>query len=213
VERLTGLSGGVDITNLLALHEPVLVVKRGLNHTVPNSLGHNVLGRLFAVKSEAKTDIAQRDTGVRQRHHTNTGLDDILSEAQNQGVCAILSESLTVGVDNVEESIKVTCTDCLRKQQVRVHGLFQSRLAEDSTVWNITHQQLNDYQQLVRSLVKSASNGAGRRLAGSANQMAVSLRILQLDGTDAAKVIQIPSNLVVGSSDGEWVVGDQKICL
>jgi hypothetical protein len=146
VERLTRLSGGVDITDFLALHETVLVVKRGLDHTIANSLGHNILGRLFTVKSEAKADISQRDTGVGQRHHTNTGLDDILSESQDQSVCAILSEGLTVGVDNVEESIKVTCTDCLRKQQVRVHGLFQSRLTEDSTVWNITHQQLNDYQ-------------------------------------------------------------------
>jgi hypothetical protein len=33
------------------------------------------------------------------------------------------------GVDNVEEPIQISNTDCLRKQQIRVHGPFQGRLA------------------------------------------------------------------------------------
>ena len=51
VERLTGLASGVNITDLLALHESVLVVKRSLNDTIANSLGYNILGRLFAVEA------------------------------------------------------------------------------------------------------------------------------------------------------------------
>ena len=57
VEGLAGFSSGVDVTHFLALHEPVLVIKRGLDDTIPHSLGHNVLGRFFAVESKAKADI------------------------------------------------------------------------------------------------------------------------------------------------------------
>jgi hypothetical protein len=35
-------------------------------------------------------------------------------------------------------AIQISNTDCLRKQQIRVHGPFQGRLAEDCAVRNIT---------------------------------------------------------------------------
>lgn len=58
VEGLARLSCSIDISDLLALHVSMLAVERSLNHTVANSLGDNVLGRLLTTEVQADANVA-----------------------------------------------------------------------------------------------------------------------------------------------------------
>lgn len=111
VEDLTRLSGGIDVSNFLALHVTTLVVETGLDDTVPNRLGNNVLRRLFAIQAQTETDVPQGDARVGQRHHPNTRFDDVLSQTEDEGVRAILSERSGMCGYNVQEAIQITHTD------------------------------------------------------------------------------------------------------
>ena len=59
VERLARLARGVHIPNLFALHVSPLPVQRRLDDTVPDGLGHNILGRLLASQVQADADVAE----------------------------------------------------------------------------------------------------------------------------------------------------------
>jgi hypothetical protein len=142
MERLSWLSRSINIPNFLALHEASLTVQRSLNDTIPNSLCNNVLRRFLALQFQAYADISKGNSRVGQGHHSDTGFDDVLSEAQNESVRAVTSEGIAVLLDGMFEFSQLADSHGLNKLQIRCQWTFHACEAENSTVRNITHQQL-----------------------------------------------------------------------
>jgi hypothetical protein len=213
VEHFTGLLGGVDIAHILALHISILVVQHGLDHTIPNSFADNILCRLFAVQAEPQTDVAQGNAGVREGHHADTGLDDILAEAKDQGIGTVAVERHAVCLDDLLETLEIANTDGLDQQKVRMHGAFECRLPEDGSVGDVSHQQLHHDQQLHGCLVEAARMVRRRRFAGRSNEVLVGFGILELDGADATEIVEITRDLVVGRVWREFGVRNKEVGL
>jgi hypothetical protein len=213
VERLARLAGRVNVSSHLCLHEALLVVDRCLYHAVADRLGYNVLGRLFALQTEADANVTERDTRVGQRQHTDASLDDILSQAEDQGVSAVLLESRRVRLHNLQESLQITDSDSSDEAEVWLEGALEAGLAEDVALGNVAHEQLDHNQQLHRGLVEACGDVCGGGFAGSANQVLVCFRVRQLNGAYATEVEEIPRNLVVGGIRRELRLRDEEIGL
>lgn len=152
VESFTGLPRGVNIADLLALHVSMLAVQSSFNDAIADGLGDNVLGRLFATKVEADADVAQGNARVRQRHHADAGLDDVLTQTENQAVGAVAAEGVGVISNDGLEVLNLANPDGLDKEEVRVQRELQSGLAEGRSLGDIAHQQFNHQQKLGRRL-------------------------------------------------------------
>ena len=213
VESLTRLPRGIDVANLLALHVAPLPVQGCLDYSVTDCLGHYILGALLRAQMQANANVTKRNAAVTEAHHTNACLDHVLSQAKDQGIGTVAPERVRVVRDGRLKILKVTNTDGLDQKEVRMQSRLHCLLTECSSVGNVTHQQLNNEQQLGGSLAESQRAVAGRSLASCRCQMLVGLCVRELDGTNAAKIVQEARDLVVGSIFGKLCVGDQKIGL
>lgn len=155
MECFRWLTRCIYITSLLALHKAMLAVQRRLNNTVPDGLGHDVFRALLTSQMQAYADVAQGDARVRQGHHADASLDDVLSQSQNQRIGAVSSEGVGMICDGRLEVLQVADTDCLHQKEVRVQSLLHRSNTEGGAVRDITHQQLNDQQKLGRRLSKA----------------------------------------------------------
>lgn len=213
VERLARLASGVDVSRLLRLHKALLVVDRGLDDTVADSLCNNVLCRLFALQTKANADVTERDARVRERQHANARLDDVLSQTQNQCVGLVLVEDLGICLNDLEEALQITDTNRLHQTEVWLQSTLQAGLAEDVTFGNVTHEQLDDDQKLHGGLVEASRNIAGGRLAGGANEVVVCLGVGELDSAYATEVVEVSGHLVVRGVGRELRLRDEEIGL
>jgi hypothetical protein len=59
------------------------------DHTIPNGLAYDVFRVLLGIKVKLDADVAQGDTRIRERKSSDSGLDDILAEADDEGVCLV----------------------------------------------------------------------------------------------------------------------------
>jgi len=140
----------------------MLVVQCGLNHSIADGLGDNVLGRLFALDTEAEADVAKGDARVGQGQHADSSLDDVLTETEDQSVGAVLAEDACVLLEDAEEALQITDTYSLNKAEVREKGTLERWLAEDCAVRDVTHEQFNDDKQLHGRLVEASGDLVGR---------------------------------------------------
>ena len=74
--------------------------------------------------------------------------------------------------------------------------LLEVFVAEDGTVWDLSHQKLNDDKQLL-SLDAESSGTNLWSFSQSLDQRGLSLRILELHSLNAALIVEIASILVV----------------
>lgn len=213
VKGLTGFSCSIDIADLLALHVSMLAIQRSLNHTIANCLSDNVFSRLLATEMQANANIAERNARVRQRHHADTRLDDVLAQTQNQRVGAIAAERLGVIGNSRLKVFQIAHADSLHQEEVRVEGVLERRLAEGGAVGNVAHEQLDNEQKLGGSLGEANGTRARRGLTRRCSEVLVGFGVAQLDSADAAEVVKESGDLVVNSVLGELGVRDEEIGL
>lgn len=108
---------------------------------------------------------------------------------------------------------QVADADGLHQEEVRVEGVLERGLAEGGAVGNITHEQLDNEQELCGSLREANGARAGGGLAGGGSEMLMGFGVTQLDGADAAEVVEESGHLVVNSVLGELGVRDEEIGL
>jgi hypothetical protein len=108
VELLTWLIGLVQVSRYARLHEPSRVVDRGINHTILDGLGDNVLGVLFGVEAQLEANVRQGDLRVCQGDGTERSLDDKVTQSQNEEVGRVGLEGLFVLVERLLERCDVS---------------------------------------------------------------------------------------------------------
>jgi hypothetical protein len=139
MECLARLPRSIDVSDFLALHEAALPIQCGLNDAISNGLCDNILGGFFTAEVETDTDVSKGYSGVRQRHHADARLDDILPQSQNQGICPVSAEGICMVGDRCLEIFQVANANGLYEEKVRVQGEFQSWLSEGGTVGDVAH--------------------------------------------------------------------------
>ena len=75
-------------------------------------------------------------------------------------------------------------------------GLLEVRVREDLTVRNVSHKQFDDHLEL-QDLGAEGLSADLRTLAEGLDQTGLSLRVLKLDGLNAAKVVEISGVLII----------------
>ena len=65
------------------------MIDLGINHAIPNRLGDDVFRIFFRIEVELEADIFQGDARVGERDHAKGGLDDVVPQAEDEGVGAV----------------------------------------------------------------------------------------------------------------------------
>lgn len=108
VELLTWFIRLVQVSRYARLHEPSRMVDRGINHTILDGLGDNVLSVLFGVETEFEANVRQGDLRVCQSDGTERSLDDKVTQSQNEEVGRVGVEGLFVLVERLLERCDVS---------------------------------------------------------------------------------------------------------
>ena len=72
-----------------ALHPALLVDNTTLDDAVTDGLANNVLRIFFRVEVQLNADVSEGDARVRKRQSPNAGLDDVLSQSNNETVSLV----------------------------------------------------------------------------------------------------------------------------
>lgn len=160
-------------------------------------LGDDVLGVLLAVQLQLEADVAQRDLGVGEGDHADTGLDDVVAQAQDQVVVVILLELGAVLSQGRLELGQVSYAHSLCDVQVGHERKSQHGKAESGSVGEIAHEQLHDQSQLVDCLEESGSRRILGSLADCLEDVLMGGGVIQLQRVDAPQVVHVADKLVV----------------
>lgn len=144
MESFARLSSRVSIALWVRHHVAILMIESSFYDTVTDGLGGDILGGLFGRDVQARADVAERDPGVREGEHADASFDDVLAEAEDEGVGAVFAELAFVVGDAAEEGLEVADSDGLHELEVGVESGFESGLAEDGSFGDVTHQELNN---------------------------------------------------------------------
>ena len=167
-----------------------------INNTITDGLSNDLLGLFDALQAELLGNVGKRDLGVADVDLLQTKLDDSVFETMDQGQDSINFEHVRKALHVRIEPIHVTLLHKVHDLVVGVEVLREVLLVEDLSVRNLTHEKLNDDEQLLS--VDAEAHGADLwSLPQRLDQRSLSLGVLELHGLDAALVVQISGVLVV----------------
>jgi len=87
----------------------MLMIYSGINDVVSDSLSYNILGIFRAVQLKFGGYISERYLRVGDVDHSDSSLDDVVSQTYNERVGAVSPELLSVLTQRVRELCQVTC--------------------------------------------------------------------------------------------------------
>lgn len=181
----------------VALHPARLVHDASLDNAVANGLADNVLRVLLRVEVQLETDIAQRDAAVAQREPADAGLDDVLTQTEDERVRLVRGELGRVRGERRLELAERTRAHGLDDLEVARERACEYRVAEQVAFRDVAHEQFDDDGQLVHRLVEAGRRLRGWRTADRLLQVRMRVRVVELDGADAAQVVQVARKLRV----------------
>jgi hypothetical protein len=103
MERILRLIRTIHINTLSALDVSLLVIDQRVNDTIPNSLAHDVFRILLGIELKLQARVAEGDSRVGERKHSDSGLDDVVSESENECPGLVGLEDGGVGRDRLLE--------------------------------------------------------------------------------------------------------------
>jgi len=78
-------------------HGSLFPVNNGVNYTILDRLGNNILCVLFRVEVKFDTDIGKRDSGIGEGDGSKSSLDDDLTQTQDQESSVVGNKGLFMG--------------------------------------------------------------------------------------------------------------------
>ena len=101
------------------------MVQFGLDHSIPDGLGHNELGVVRTVQKQLLGNVSEGDLAVGERDGLDSGLDDVVVESGDQSVGVVGPELLAELLHDLPEPDKVTRLDGLGQLEIWVEGSLQ----------------------------------------------------------------------------------------
>ena len=175
---------------------------------VANSFCYNKLCVLSATQSQLAAQLLERNPGVGHGDHLNPGLNNIVSQAHDECVGAVLQEPVSALLQQLTELVQVPRPHVLHQLEVGRQGLHEMFVIENVPVGDLSQQELHYDSELVGGLLEPDGRVL-RRLAHGLQQTALSLSVLQLYGLYPAYVEQVAGTLVVARMLGEASLADQ----
>ena len=114
--------GAVHVAGVFRLHDSLVVVQFGLDHSIPDGLGHNELGVVRTVQKQLLGNVSEGDLAVGERDGLDGGLDDVVVEPGDQSVGVVRPELLAELLHDLPEPHQVAGLDGLGQLQVGVEG-------------------------------------------------------------------------------------------
>lgn len=121
---------------------------------------------------------------------TEACLDNVVAETRDEGHDVVAGPHSLVLLDYLLKGDHVSHAHGLGQLKVRFQGGFQATGNEDTPLGDISHKQLNDYQQLVGRLSEPERSILGSFTDGL-QQVGVGVGVLQLDSVDQPDVVQV----------------------
>ena len=121
IERLARLRRAVRILPGVRDEVAVRVVQDRVGRDViPDGFGGDVFSRLLGGDVQARADVAEADAGVGEREHADASFDDVLAQAEDEGVGAVFAEDAPVIAHTTQEGLQVADTHRLHELEVGV---------------------------------------------------------------------------------------------
>lgn len=118
MECLSRLSGLVPVSSRPADHPSLLVIEPdALDDSVPDGLGHDVLGVLLVIELKLDADVLKRNLGVGERDLVDAGLDDVVTETEDEGEGGVGLEGGGVNGEGSLKGRKVANSDGCRMRR------------------------------------------------------------------------------------------------
>jgi hypothetical protein len=178
------------------------VVDGGFNNSITDGLCNDLLSLFHGLEGQLDLDVLDRYLRVTNVDFLETKLDYSMLQAKDKGQDSVGLEHTLILLDDLLELFHITLLDSAHDLEVGVQRLLEVRLRENLSVWDLTHEQLNDKVELLylETEAKGAELGA---LALRLGQVVEGLRVLELDSLDSAYIVEVAGVLVVRHSLGE----------
>ena len=161
VEGLRRLGGGIHIDEVMTLHVLSGPVDGSIDDAIPNSLGNDEFRRLDRGQTEALGHVLEGNTRVRHVEPTQTGLDDGVGQARDEGEGTVRLESVGKGRNGLVEDSEVAPSDSLGDLHVGVELGAHPLGEEVGAFGDLTHEKLNDDEEALGGNAE-AQAGVGR---------------------------------------------------
>ena len=122
------------------LDELLIVIDRGIDDTISDSLGDDLLRLLDTLQTKLGGDVSKRNLRVRDIDLLKTELDNGMLKSMDQTEHLISLEHPLVPCDQRVESLHVSLFDSMHDLVVRLEKLLEVLLVEDLAVRGLTHE-------------------------------------------------------------------------
>jgi len=172
------------------------VIKDSVNDTITDGLGNNLLGLLDAFERQLLCNVLNGYLGVADVDLLEAKLDNSVSQALNQGqILVCLEETLVLGKKSLEV-VHISRLDTSNDLVVGEESLLEIWVGEDLSIGDISHKKFDDNLKLQDLSAEGLGTDLGTLTEGL-DQTGLSLRILELDSLDAAKIVEVSCVLII----------------
>lgn len=196
VEHVLWVIACVDVVYLPRLHEALIVIDHCVDDTVSDSFGDDLLRFLDRIKAQFGLDVLHRDLGIGDVELLKTEFKYGVLQSHDESVVLISNEDFLILNQDLFESVHVSRLYAVDDLEVWGQWLLEERLGEDLSVWNFTHEELNNDLEFLNL----NSEGFGTNLwsfSQCLNESGLRFGVLELDGLDSSQVVQISGILVI----------------
>eukprot|EP00760_Papus_ankaliazontas_P019252 PhM_4_TR17978/c0_g1_i1/m.20448 len=194
LERKHRLRRGIDVGHLTADDPLVLVVNVGIDDTIANGLGDNVFCVLRSVHAQLAAEISETDAGVALAHAAEGHLDDVVSDAVDEGQRVVFREGEVVLIQHSVEAIDLSKTDARCQDEVGLEGEAHLLGAELRALWDDSAEKLDDKMQLCGN--SAETKGLFRSFAQGLCDAVTSFSVIQLHSLHDSNVVEEARALV-----------------
>jgi len=193
---MLGIVTCVDVRALPRLHGSFIVVNNSLDDSISDSLGDNLFGLFNTIEAEFLLDIDHWDLRITDVKLLQTKLQNSVLKSHDQGIVLILLENFLVLGENFLEGIHVSGFHTVYDLEIWGKWLLQEGLREDLSVWNFSHQQLNDNLEFLNLNSKSFGSNLWSS-SQSLDKSCLGFGVFELNSLNSSEVVQISRILVI----------------
>lgn len=202
VQHLLRIVRSILVHEAERLHVELIVVDSSLDHTVSDSLGNDLFRLLDRLERKLALDIPKANFAVRNVDLLQTELDHSVLQSVHEGHVLVGSEDLGILLQELSKLLHFSLLHTVDDLEVGLKWLLKFLVLEKRPVGDLSHQQLNDNEQLL-SLNSEPKGARFGSLSQGLDQAGLGCRVLKLNGFDAANVVQVASELTVIGVFGE----------
>ena len=174
------------------------MINNCFNNTITNSFGNNLLCFFKWIQVEFLLNVFHWNFRITNVKLFKAELQYCVSKTEDKWVIFVVDENLLVFLYNLIESSHVSWFNAVDNLEIWWKWLLEERLWENLSVWNISHEQLNNYLKLL-DLNSECLCSNFWTLSQGLDKSSLGFGVLKLNCLDSSQVVQVPRILVIGN--------------